>query len=350
MRDLPDLATTVIDGPSGRIAVADHGGHGPDVVLIHGANRSLLDWEPLRRHLPEARLVAYDLRGHGHSDAPTDALTDALTDAPTVAPTGAPAGAPTGSPAGASTGAGYGWDAHLADLDAVIDALRLTDPYVIGHSLGGMIAVCHGARRPDCPGVADLDGFGGGRPELYPGLPAEEVARRRAAQTAALAAAPAVLTADQVETMIEHVRLRAQAMGIDADLEEAGARRCLTPDGPSAWRPKPGPGAQAALLAPLDGWSVFDVLRRTRCPVLLVQGGQAPPLAQLPDGFRELSEALIAGVERELATLRGPRLERVAGAGHLLHLQAPAAVGELIRTHLMSGQGQGGPGARPAHG
>ncbi|MGP3935038.1 alpha/beta fold hydrolase [Nonomuraea sp. KM88] len=320
MRDLPDPATTVIDGPSGRIAVADHGGHGPDVVLIHGANRSLLDWEPLRRHLPGARLVAYDLRGHGRSEAPAE------------------------TPAGA----GYGWDAHLADLDAVVDALRLTDPYVIGHSLGGMIAVCHGARRPDCPGVADLDGFGGGRPELYPGLPAEEVARRRAAQTAMLAAAPAVLTDDHVETMIEHVRLRAQAMGIDADLEEAGARRCLASDGPSAWRRRPGPDAQAALLAPLDGWSVFDVLRRTRCPVLLVQGGQAPPLAGLPAEFRELGEALIAGVGRELAALRGPRLERVARAGHLLHLQAPAAVGELVRTHLLNGRRPSG--ARPAHG
>ncbi|WP_165959880.1 hypothetical protein [Nonomuraea longispora] len=39
------------------------------------------------------------------------------------------------------------------------------------------------------------------RPEFYPGLPEQEVARRRAAQTAALAAGPAVLTGEQVEAM-----------------------------------------------------------------------------------------------------------------------------------------------------
>ncbi|NBE94767.1 alpha/beta fold hydrolase [Nonomuraea sp. KC401] len=75
----------MIDGPAGRLAVTDHGGHGPDVVLIHGANRSPLDWEPLRRHLPGARLVAYDLRGHGRSDAPADARRRAAQTAALVA-------------------------------------------------------------------------------------------------------------------------------------------------------------------------------------------------------------------------------------------------------------------------
>ncbi|MFC4117991.1 alpha/beta fold hydrolase [Nonomuraea zeae] len=293
-----------IDGPAGRIAVADHGGDGPDVLLVHGANRTLLDWEPLRRHLPEARLVAYDLRGHGRSDAPSDG--------------------------------DYGWDAHLADLDAVAETLKLPDPYVVGHSLGGMIAVSHGHRRPGCPGVVDLDGFGGGDPGLYPGVTPQEVVRRRAAQLAGLAAAPAVLSEEQVAALTAQVRQRAQAMGVDAALEEAATRRALALDGPSSWRRKPGPGDLAALLTPLDGWNVFSVLRQVRCPVLLVQAGQLPPLAQLPDEFRELSEALVAGIERELAALSGPALVRLPDAGHLLHLQAPADVAGLIRTFLKS--------------
>lgn len=119
-----------VTGPPGDLAVADHGGDGPDVVLCHGANRTLLDWERLRPHLTGMRLVSYDLRGHGRSDPPADE--------------------------------DYGWAAHLADLDAVTEALALENPRVIGHSLGGMIALCHGQRRPDCPGVVDLDGLGGG--------------------------------------------------------------------------------------------------------------------------------------------------------------------------------------------
>ena len=147
---MPHVPHRRVTGPAGDIAVADHGGDGPDVVLCHGANRTLLDWEPLLPHLKGMRLVSYDLRGHGRSDLPADD--------------------------------DYSWSAHLADLDEVTDALALEDPRVIGHSLGGMIALCHGVRRPDCPGVVDLDGFGGGRPELYPGLDA--AGRRRTARPA----------------------------------------------------------------------------------------------------------------------------------------------------------------------
>jgi pimeloyl-ACP methyl ester carboxylesterase len=297
-----------IDGPAGRIAVADHGGDGPDVLLVHGANRTLLDWEPLRRELPDARLVAYDLRGHGRSDVPADG--------------------------------DYGWDAHLADLDAVADSYKLTDPYVVGHSLGGMIAICHGRRRPECPGVVDLDGFGGGDPALHPGMPPQEVVRRRAAQIAALASAPSVLSDEQVAAITAQVRRRAQAMGVDPALEEAATRRSLAPEGAPedapAWRRKPSPAALTELLAPLDGWNVFSVLRQTRCPVLLVQAGQVPLMTQLPDEFRELNEALVAGIAQELAALSGPRLERLPDVGHLLHLQAPAEVAGLIRTFLKS--------------
>ena len=40
-----------VDGPAGSLAVVDHGGDGPDVVLLHGANRTLRDWTPVLDHL-----------------------------------------------------------------------------------------------------------------------------------------------------------------------------------------------------------------------------------------------------------------------------------------------------------
>jgi pimeloyl-ACP methyl ester carboxylesterase len=299
-----------VPGPAGEIAVTDHGGDGPDAVLCHGANRTLLDWEKLLPHLTGLRLVSYDLRGHGRSDAPPDG--------------------------------DYGWDAHLADLDAVCEALALDDPRVIGHSLGGVIALCHGRRRPDGPGVVDLDGFGGGRPELYPGLDPETVAERRAEQLAVYSAAlePEILDAGQADLVLERARRAAAAHGLDAELEEAGARRSLRPLEDGRLLRRPGASAQKELMRPLEGWDTFTAVRETSCPVLLVQGGQGPQLSGLPAPFRELNEALAEGVRRGLASLReegrpGLRITTVPEAGHMLHLQAPGEVGRLVRDFLV---------------
>jgi pimeloyl-ACP methyl ester carboxylesterase len=307
---VPHVSHRHVRGPAGKIAVTDHGGDGPDVVLCHGANRTLLDWEPLTAQLPDIRLVTYDLRGHGESDPPPDG--------------------------------DWSWEAHLADLDAVIDELALERPRVVGHSFGGMIALCHGRRHPDCPGVVDLDGFGGGRPELYPGLSPEIVAERRVQQLAAHSAAlaPDVLEHAQAELSVEQARAAAAAGGLDPALAEAATRRTLQPLPDGRYRRRPGAAAQQALMKPLEDWDSFTAARESACPTLLVQGGQTPPLAQLPAPFRELNEALVAGVRRGLDTLReeqlpGLRVAQVPEAGHMLHLQAPREVGRLIRDFLL---------------
>ena len=84
------------------IAARDHGGIGPDLMLIHGLGGTLDDWTPLTPHLAGFRLVSMDLRGHGHSD---DAEWDL--------------------------------DAVLADLHAVAKRCGLDRPAIVGHSLGG---------------------------------------------------------------------------------------------------------------------------------------------------------------------------------------------------------------------
>jgi hypothetical protein len=70
-------------------------------------------------------------------------------------------------------------------------------------------------------------------------------------------------------------------------------------------------------------------------PLLLVHGGRPPPIGHLPDIWRELDEALIAGVCRELTALEGEygpvRVARVEEAGHKLHPQEPGRVGRLVR-------------------
>ena len=94
-------------------------GAGPDVVLIHGVTGDLSIWflckamqELGRTH----RVTAYDLRGHGYSDAPPDHYTSAD---------------------------------HAADLAALMDTLGIARAQLVGHSFGGVIAMHAAAEMPD---------------------------------------------------------------------------------------------------------------------------------------------------------------------------------------------------------
>jgi pimeloyl-ACP methyl ester carboxylesterase len=82
----------------------DHGSGSP-VVLIHGWPLSGASWEKQTAALLAAghRVITYDRRGFGKSSQPT---------------------------------VGYNYDTFAADLDAVLNALKLTDVSLVGFSMG----------------------------------------------------------------------------------------------------------------------------------------------------------------------------------------------------------------------
>jgi lipase len=84
---------------------------GPDdgrpVVALHGVTGHARRWGVLPEHLPELRLIAVDLRGHGHS--------------PKTPP--------------------WSFEQHVADVLAVMDDLGLEAAPLMGHSFGGAIAI-----------------------------------------------------------------------------------------------------------------------------------------------------------------------------------------------------------------
>ena len=94
-----------------RIRVLSHG-CGPAVVLLHGVSESAAIWAPLFTKLPHRRLLAVDLPGHGLSD-PTAFRRGQVRE-----------------------------HARLL-IEDILDALRLDEVPVIGHSLGGMFALWH---------------------------------------------------------------------------------------------------------------------------------------------------------------------------------------------------------------
>ncbi len=119
-----------------RIATTDSGPNdgGPSLVLMHGLGGSRRGMEKVAARLPGWRVVNMDLRGHGRSG---------------TAP----------------------WDfaGAVNDVRAVADHFELSDPYVGGHSLGGMVALQYALAGHPVAGVVNIDGWGPGIAGRYLG-------------------------------------------------------------------------------------------------------------------------------------------------------------------------------------
>lgn len=112
---------------------------GPVVVLVHGLASSARTWDkavlPLAAH--GARVFALDLLGHGRSDNPSGQ---------------------------------YRLEDFAESLEAFFDALNLADVTVVGHSLGGAIAVHTAATYPERIARLVLVSAGGLGREVHPVL------------------------------------------------------------------------------------------------------------------------------------------------------------------------------------
>ncbi|HEY6737368.1 MAG TPA: alpha/beta hydrolase [Actinopolymorphaceae bacterium] len=285
-----------VDGNGTTLAVRDFGGPGdaPTLLLVHGFGGNLLDWSDLAPRLVDRfRIVALDLRGNGASG-------DGPYDLPLV----------------------------LDDLEAVRTELDLGDPYVVGMSYGGWIAVAWAERHPDCPGIVSLDGIRIPltEPRNYVGLDPEELARQRAALAevfdAQAAAAAAPVTPEQVEAMIAQRR----RIGFPDDIADSGLRRNLTTvDGRLYSRPRP--DVMAAMHAHLDR-DLVPAVERLRCPALIVVATQ-----DLLGLGSALTTAYRRGLDRDLDALVAARPDvRVVrlDATHGMVFEKPDEVAALI--------------------
>jgi pimeloyl-ACP methyl ester carboxylesterase len=274
------------------LQVHDYGGDGPQLVLLHGYGRSLTDWDASAALLTARhRVLAVDLPGHGRS--------------PRISPWTIPTVV-----------------RHLADT---LDAQGVPEAVMVGHSLGGLVAVEYARANPDrarARAAVNLDGFWWGR--AYPGA---ERASEGLLAAAGTIAPPAYIE----EQVVRHARF-----GIPADRAEAAARAAARPLPDGKWQTLPERAEALEILDELDRLGALGITRwlgGIDCPLLVVQAGRRLSPAPGMEWFDEFSARFAREVSDELAALSRTRptirVNRI-DATHPMILETPEAVASLV--------------------
>ncbi len=248
---MPLVATSI-----GHLFVMRRGDSGPPLICIHGAGGSARHWGLLLEPLAaDARVCALDLPGHGRS--------------------------PAGGPASIAD--------YAQAVIALHTALALPPAIIVGHSMGGAIALHLAVHAPQI--VAGLGLIGSAArlrvaPALLSGLAGDETARHEAITT----------LVEWLFSPAADPRVRAEALAEYAALD---------------------PTVLLADLRACDGFDLRPHLAAIRCPAVVITGSDdrlTPP---------KLGAELAAGL--------GVPHQLLSGVGHMPMLEAPAQVSELLR-------------------
>ena len=233
----------------------------PPIVLIHGAGGDHLYWPPQVRRLQDERIFAVDLPGHGKSD-----------------------------------GVGYhSIDDYTREIIEFVKALKLSKVILVGHSMGGAVALQAAIKYPKR--VLGLGLIG---------------------STARLAVSPNLLhSASNPETAAEAIRTVIElsfAPETGARLKDvAGQRMAQT--------------RSSVLYGDFLACDAFEVsatqLAKISVPALIVFGAAD-----------QMTPAI--GAEALRTQIKGARLEVVPGAGHMVMLEQPERVAELLHEFVNS--------------
>jgi pimeloyl-ACP methyl ester carboxylesterase len=250
----------------------------PPIVVLHGITGHARTWDDEARLLAaRLRVLVLDQRGHGDSDP-----------------------APDGD---------YGDAALLGDLEAFAEALGLERFALLALSLGGRVAMNFAGRHPGRVTRLVVVDIG---PEIAP------AGRGRVGML--MASAPEHFAS--VDEVVAHMRAN------NPRYTEAMLRHRAE----HAVRPAPGGGLtwkydralreairQGRLRVPADLWPQW---RAIACPTLLVRGAESDILTE-------------ETAKRMIDELPAARLVVVAGAGHTVPGDQPAAFQSLLREFLM---------------
>jgi pimeloyl-ACP methyl ester carboxylesterase len=247
------------------------GESGPVGCLLHGFGGSARNWRPQLRALKERwRPAAFDVRGHARSEAPPDA-------------------------------AAYAPERFVADVERVLDQLSATRAVVGGLSMGAGIAARFAAAHPERVRALVLMA-------LPPG--AGEGTRQRGW---------ALAFADAIEAEGLEAAGARFAWGPESGLDPSAAK--MVKQGFLEHAPHAIAHTLRGLLAVQPGWrELAAALAPLAKPALLVVGERDP-----------VSRGACEGLA---AALPGAELVVVAGAGHVVNLEARDAVNDALARFL----------------
>jgi pimeloyl-ACP methyl ester carboxylesterase len=248
----------------------------PPVVLLHGITGHARVWDHLAERLaPRHRVVALDQRGHGDSDpAPDD---------------------------------DYRVGTMADDVAAFVGSLRLDRFALLGHSMGGRIAIKYAAdhaARLERLVIVDIG----------PDINLAGLQRVRDM----MANAPERIESE--EWAVEYIRRANPLQDVDMLRERVrhGLRRA--PDGELTW--KYAKGLRDMMReGRRDAVDLWEPLPRIPCPTLIVRGAE--------------SDILSAEVAKKMAErLPDGRVVEIAGAGHTVPADRPEEFVRQIRAFL----------------
>lgn len=253
---------------------------GSILLLLHGVTRRAEDFQPIWDDLSSRhRVVAPDQRGHGDSQR----------------------------------AAGYLVTDYVADAVALVRDEIAEPVFIVGHSLGAMVAAAVAGEVPELVrGIVmeDPPFHTMGRNIHGSGWQAQFIGMRDAALRGGLV--------EELVDMLAEIRLPQSGGGFKR-LGELRDRANLR------WSAQCLARLDPQVLTPviegrwLDGYDLPEILAKIRCPALLLQ---ADPQAggALVDSDAALCESTIAAC----------RVVRFPGASHLLHWQQPARIAGLV--------------------
>jgi pimeloyl-ACP methyl ester carboxylesterase len=232
-------------------------GVGQPLVLVHGFTGSSLDWTDVLPALATSHtVVTLDHRGHGASPH-------------------------TG---GEET---YSFDALVGDLAALVDRLGFERFDLLGHSMGGVVAMRYALARPERVRSLILMDTGGRPAAGMPDVMRVGIDLVRAQGPAALFPLFAAASGEGPRADELRGRVRTKLTQMDRAAFTALGEELLTYP------------------------SLLDALGGIDCPVTVLVG--------------ELDHALRPGADDLVAAIPGARLEVIAGAGHSPQDDDPAA-------------------------
>lgn len=245
-------------------------GGGPAVVLVHGMTDHGGYWSRVVRALAaDYEVITYDMRGHGASDAPSE---------------------------------GYTPEHYARDLLGLIAALELSQPAVVGHSLGATTSAAAAALDPWAVGRIVLED-----PPWFAG----------------------VMPADQ--RVIYAEQWRAQVAGLQ-ELDHEGRVAACRAEHPTWDAEDCAAWAESKRLVRPAIFSGFDSLMaypwqhaasQIECPALLIAGDP------------ELGGLITPAVAQEFVGLAGSgQAAHLPGAGHAIHREQFEAFVAAVRAFL----------------